>query len=159
MEAAVPASRLGTPIQLLHHRPGAPGLRLGLGPGLWYRQAIHQLQALFADNSFWASGRSATDLRRMLRGSEAAVSAWRGGRLVGFGRATSDGCYRAVLWDVVVARDVEGQGLGRQLVEGLLASQSVAGAERVYLMTTNSVGFYERLGFRQVDSQKLMMLG
>ncbi len=44
-------------------------------------------------------------------------------------------------------------------MEGLLASQSVAGAERVYLMTTNSVGFYERLGFRQVDSQKLMMLG
>jgi N-acetylglutamate synthase-like GNAT family acetyltransferase len=63
-----------------------------------------------------------------------------------------------VLWDVVVARDVEGQGLGRQLVEGLLASPSVAGAERVYLMTTNSVGFYERLGFRLVGSQKLMML-
>jgi len=54
---------------------------------------------------------------------------------------------------------VEGQGLGRQLVEGLLASPSVSGAERVYLMTTNSVGFYERLGFRLVGSQKLMMLG
>jgi len=159
VEVAVPACRLGTPIQLLHHRPGAPGLRWGLGPGLWHRRAIPQLQALFADNSFWASGRSAKDLRRMLRGSEAAVSAWRGGQLVGFGRATSDGCYRAVLWDVVVARDVEGQGLGRQLVEGLLASPSVSGAERVYLMTTNSVGFYERLGFRLVGSQKLMMLG
>jgi len=159
VEVAVPACRLGTPIQLLHHRPSAPGLRWGLGPGLWHRRAISQLQALFADNSFWASGRSVRDLRRMLRGSEAAVSAWRGGRLVGFGRATSDGCYRAVLWDVVVARDVEGQGLGRQLVEGLLASPSVSGAERVYLMTTNSVGFYERLGFRLVGSQKLMMLG
>ena len=94
----------------------------------------------------------------MLRGSEAAVSAWRGERLVGFGRATSDGCYRAVLWDVVVARDEEGQGLGRQLVEGLLAAQPVAQAERVYLMTTNSHGFYERLGFQVVESQKLMLL-
>jgi len=149
---------LGTPIQLLRHRPGAPGLRAGLGPGLRPRRAIRQLQALFADNSFWASGRSARDLRRMLRGSEAAVSAWRGERLVGFGRATSDGCYRAVLWDVVVARDEEGQGLGRQLVEGLLAAQPVAQAERVYLMTTNSHGFYERLGFQVVESQKLMLL-
>jgi N-acetylglutamate synthase-like GNAT family acetyltransferase len=59
---------------------------------------------------------------------------------------------------VVVARDLEGQGLGRQLVEALLATPQVSAAERVYLMTTNSHGFYERLGFRVVESQKLMLL-
>ena len=150
---------MGTPIQLIRHRPGAPGLRLGLGPSLRPRQAIHQLQALFADNSFWAAGRDAAGLRRMLRGSEAAVSAWHQGRLVGFGRATSDGRYRAVLWDVVVARDLEGQGLGRGLVEALLAMAPVRAAERVYLMTTNSHGFYERLGFEEVASQRLMRRG
>jgi ribosomal protein S18 acetylase RimI-like enzyme len=150
---------LGTPIQLIRHRPGAPGLRLGLGPGLRPRQAIRQLQALFADNSFWAGGRDGVGVRRMLRGSEAAVSAWQQGRLVGFGRATSDGQYRAVLWDVVVARDLEGQGLGRCLVEALLAMPPVRAAERVYLMTTNSHGFYERLGFEEVASQRLMRLG
>ena len=151
------AGGLGNRIQLLRHRPGAPGLRLGLGPGLRPLGGIRQLQALFADNSFWASGRSASNLRRMLRGSEAVVSAWREGRLVGFGRATSDGCYRAVLWDVVVARDDEGKGLGRQLVSALLETGPVANAERVYLMTTNSQGFYERLGFESVENQKLML--
>jgi len=64
----------------------------------------------------------------MLRGSEAAVSAWQGPRLVGFGRATSDGIFRAVLWDVVVIRDLEGQGLGRRLVETLLMASPVAAA-------------------------------
>jgi N-acetylglutamate synthase-like GNAT family acetyltransferase len=93
----------------------------------------------------------------MLRGSEAAVSAWQGQRLVGFGRATSDGIYRAVLWDVVVIRDQEGQGLGRRLVETLLLAAPVASAERVYLMTTNSKGFYERLGFQEAIKQKLML--
>jgi len=78
---------------------------------------------------------------------------------MGFGRATSDGAFRAVLWDVVVARDLEGQGLGRRLVEALLATPPVASAERVYLMTTNSSGFYERLGFHEVVSQRLMRLG
>jgi ribosomal protein S18 acetylase RimI-like enzyme len=159
LRGAVTTGRLGTPIQILRHRPGAPGLRLGLGLGLRPLRALEQLQRLFEDNSFWASGRSAGDLRRMLRGSEAAVSAWRDGRLVGFGRATSDGAYRAVLWDVVVARDLEGQGLGRRLVETLLAMPPVASAERVYLMTTNSSDFYERLGFREVVSQRLMLLG
>jgi N-acetylglutamate synthase-like GNAT family acetyltransferase len=76
---------------------------------------------------------------------------------VGFGRATSDGIYRAVLWDVVVIHDLEGQGLGRQIVETLLLAAPVASAEKVYLMTTNSQGFYERLGFREAISQKLML--
>ena len=153
---AIPASRLGTPIQLLRHRSGAPGLRLGLGPGLRPRGALSQLQALFVNNGFWAAGRTVAGLRRMLRGSEAVVSAWDGDRLVGFGRATSDGAYRAVLWDVVVAQDVEGQGLGRRLVEALLEIPVVANAERIYLMTTNSKGFYQRLNFREVMDQHLM---
>ena len=41
----------------------------------------------------------------------------------------------------------------------LLAAPPVAAAERVYLMTTNSHGFYERLGFREATSQRLMRLG
>ena len=94
----------------------------------------------------------------MLAGSQAVVSAWRGRRLVGFGRATSDGVFRAVLWDVVVADDEQGQGLGRQLVEALLASRKLNGVERVYLMTTNSTGFYKRLGFEVITNQKLMIL-
>ncbi len=158
LRRAVTAGRLGTPIQILRHRPGALGLRLGLGPGLRPRRALQQLQRLFRDNSFWASDRATGDLQRMLRGSEAAVSLWQDGCMVGFGRATSDGVYRAVLWDVVVARHREGQGLGRRLVEALLATPPVKSAERVYLMTTNSSGFYECLGFREVVSQKLMRL-
>ena len=94
----------------------------------------------------------------MLAGSQAVVSAWRGRRLVGFGRATSDGVFRAVLWDVVVADDEQGQGLGRQLVQALLASRKLNGVERVYLMTTNSTCFYKRLGFEMITNQKLMIL-
>ena len=148
---------MGTPIQIVRHRPGALGLRLGFGPGLRPRRALRQLQALFADNTFWAAGRSQASLARMLRGSEAVVSAWQRGQLVGFGRATSDGAYRAVLWDVVIAQGIEGQGLGRRVVESLLTSPALGSVERIYLMTTKSKGFYERLGFREVNSQWLML--
>jgi N-acetylglutamate synthase-like GNAT family acetyltransferase len=93
----------------------------------------------------------------MLQRSDAVVSAWCGSRLVGFGRAMSDGKYRAVLWDVVVAEEHRGQGIGRRIVEALLANPVVARAERVYLMTTKGSGFYERLGFHKVESQELML--
>ena len=137
-------------IRLIRHRAG--GLRLRRGPG-----QLQQLQALLDGHSFWAQGRSPQQLRRMLAASQAVVSAWRGDQLVGFGRATSDGVFRAVLWDVVVAGEEQGQGLGRQVVEALLAAPALTGVERVYLMTTNSAGFYTQLGFEAINSQRLML--
>lgn len=121
------------------------------------RWRLAALSALLDGHSFWATGRQRSQLGRMLRGSQVVVSAWQGSHLVGFGRATSDGVFRAVLWDVVVAADHQGRGLGRRIVEELLASPPVAAAERVYLMTTSGEGFYERLGFSRVDSQRLML--
>ena len=138
------------PIQLIRHRSGA--WRLRRTPG-----HLRQLQGLLDEHSFWASGRSQRELSRMLAGSQAAVSAWKGSRLVGFGRATSDGVFRAALWDVVVASDHQGQGLGRCLVEALLQAPALVTVERVYLMTTNGAGFYEQLGFTTVENQRLML--
>ena len=147
-------------ICLLIHAPGAPGLRwLGLGPGLRPSRGLWKLQRLLDQHTFWAQGRSLQDLRRMLAGSAAVVSLWRGRRLVGFARASSDGVFRAVLWDVVIPEDLQGKGLGRQLVEALLNTPPLQGVERVYLMTTNSAGFYEQLGFQRVEGQQLLLRG
>ena len=137
-------------IRLVQHRRGAPGLRLLPG-------RLEQLRRLFEEHSFWAHARSRPQLAAMLRGSQAAVSAWQGRRMVGFGRATSDGVFRAVLWDVVVASPQQGQGLGRRLVAELLRTPAVRGVERVYLMTTNSAGFYRRLGFDSTHRQHLLV--
>ena len=123
-----------------------------------WRLPLPALQELLERHSFWAQGRSPAELRRMLQGSQAVVSAWRDGALVGFGRASSDGVFRAVLWDVVVAVDHQGQGLGRRIVEALLAAPAVRRAERVYLMTSRSAGFYHKLGFHEGHGQRLLRL-
>jgi len=148
------------PPTLLLHAVGAPGLRwFGLGPGLRPSRGLWKLQRLFNKHAFWAQGRSIPELRRMLAGSTVVVSLWQDKRLVGFGRASSDGIYRAVLWDVVIPEDLQGQGLGRQLVEALLNRPQLRGVERIYLMTTNSAGFYEQLGFQRVEGQQLLLRG
>ena len=145
-------------IHLVEHAPGAPGLRLmGLGPNLRPTRGLLKLRRLLNKHALWARGRSPRQLRQMLKGSQVIVSLWRGKRMVGFGRASSDGIYRAVLWDVVVAGDLQGRGLGRRVVEALLASPKLRKVERVYLMTTNSNGFYEQMGFDTVTSQHLLI--
>jgi ribosomal protein S18 acetylase RimI-like enzyme len=147
-----------SPIELVRHSPGAPGLRwFGLGPDLRPCRGLLKLQRLLDRHAFWARGRSFTQLRRLLLGSDAVVSVWRGKRLVGFGRASSDGYSRAVLWDVVVAGDLRGHGLGRRVIQELLHAPGVAGVERVYLMTTNSAGFYRQLGFCDANPQQLLV--
>jgi ribosomal protein S18 acetylase RimI-like enzyme len=146
--AAGPESHANAATKLVRH--GRLPLRLLL--------AINQVRKLFDSHSFWAQGRSRRALVRMLLGSCSVVSAWQGGRLVGIGRATSDGVFRAVLWDVVVAEEHQGRGLGRRIVQALLAFPPVAASERVYLMTTNSSGFYERLGFSGEHGQQLLVL-
>ena len=145
-------------IRLVQHAPGAPGLRfLGLGPGLSPTRGLLKLRLLFKKHAFWAETRTSKDLKAMLAGSTVVVSLWRGKRMVGFGRATSDGIHRAVLWDVVVAGDLQGRGLGRRVVEALLNAKAIRNAERVYLMTTNSSGFYQQLGFNPAEPQHLLI--
>lgn len=145
-------------IKLVIHAKGAPGLRLlGLGPNFMPRKGLLKLQQLLNKHAFWAKGRSERKLRRLLAGSTVVVSLWHNQEMIGFGRATSDGICRAVLWDVVVNGNLQGQGLGTKVVEALISTPSIKNAERIYLMTTNRSDFYLQLGFKNEGCQTLLV--
>ncbi|MGE0254255.1 MAG: GNAT family N-acetyltransferase [Alphaproteobacteria bacterium] len=85
------------------------------------------------------------------RASYTCVFAWDGPHLVGAARATSDGVFYATIFDVAVTPERQGEGIGRMLVEHLLA---VLPVERVFLThTAGKAGFYARMGFlRQTNA-------
>ncbi len=118
---------------------------------------VLQLQALFRLGAFWAQERRLEDLVVAIAHSTPVVTVWDGDKLIGFSRATSDWVYRATIWDVVIHPDYRGQGIGRQLVQTVLAHPAVNRVERVYLMTTHQQSFYERIGF-QVNNTTTMVL-
>ena len=72
---------------------------------------------------------------------------------MGFGRAHSDGLYRAVYGNVVVAGDLQRRGLGRQVVETLLNDSQLLKTEWTYLMTSNSAGFYKQLSLKVANNK------
>lgn len=145
-------------IKVIRHGKGAPGLRLiGLAGGLLPNQGLRKLQHLLNHHTFWAQKRSIKGLQKMLKESSVVVSVWNHESIVGFGRASSDGLYRAVLWDVVVSKNYQGLGIGSIIVNTLMQSECIRSVERVYVMTTNSSGFYERLGLLGCESQVLMV--
>jgi N-acetylglutamate synthase-like GNAT family acetyltransferase len=143
---------------LIKHAPGAPGLRnFGLGPNLFPAKGLLKLQLLLNKYTFWASKRSRSELKTMLKNSSVVVSVWEDNDLIGFGRATSDGIFRSVIWDVVVANNVQGNGYGRRIINEIINSPMIKKSEKIYLMTTHRSEFYKQLGFQVNSSQKLMI--
>jgi ribosomal protein S18 acetylase RimI-like enzyme len=118
---------------------------------------LYQLQELLNISAFWAKGRSIEDLGIAIANSEPVITIWDLEQLIGFGRGTSDGIYRATIWDVVIHPDYRGAGLGSKLVETILSHPRVRWVERVYLMTTHQQQFYEKIGF-QSNSTTTMVL-
>tara|TARA_Y100001968_G_scaffold292902_1_gene298497 strand:- start:76 stop:549 length:474 start_codon:yes stop_codon:yes gene_type:complete len=146
-------------ISLIKHASSAPGLRLfGLGPGFRPIKGLEKLQVLFNQNTEWAKDRTINQIKRMLSNSNVIITLWNKSDLVGFGRATTDQVYRAVLWDIIVSKDVQRIGLGKFIVEELLKDNKINSAEKIYLMTTDRKDFYQQLGFKVNINQYLMVL-
>ncbi len=119
---------------------------------------LEQLRHLFNHSAFWAADRRFEDLAKAISYSCPVVTAWHGDHLIGFARATSDGVYRATIWDVVIHDDYQGAGFGRKLVETVLSHPHVSTVERVYLMTTNQKHFYKRVGFAENETTTMVLL-
>ncbi len=104
-----------------------------------------QLLTLF-QQAPWAKGRTLEDAREMLRHTDLALCAWDGDQLVGFGRVLTDFVYRATIWDVIVDKAYQSQGIGTEIVQRILHHPKLKKVELFWLCTRRP-GFYEKLGF------------
>lgn len=118
---------------------------------------LHQLKSLCELSAFWAADRSLEDWKIAIEYSDPTISVWDGDRLIGFARATSDGIFRATIWDVVVHPEFRGVGLGSKMVETLLSHPRMSRVERVYLMTTHKQRFYQRIGFQENSTTTMVL--
>jgi len=149
---------LNRDITLIKHIKGAPGLRfLGIGPRFLPCRGLYKLKILLDKNTSWALNRTIKDLKHCLANSDVIVSLWSNNKILGFGRALSDGIYRSVLWDIVIDHHYQGKGYGKLIVNSLLESKNIKQSEKVYLMTSNQKDFYCQVGFEEVLSQNLLI--
>tara|TARA_Y100000994_G_scaffold136202_1_gene111533 strand:- start:495 stop:959 length:465 start_codon:yes stop_codon:yes gene_type:complete len=142
---------------VINHAPGSPGLRLmGLGPKLSPVHGLIKLQKLLNDNTSWAKERNNKQIKNMLSNSQVIISVWKYKNLIGFGRATSDGTFRAVLWDIVVEKNYQHLGIGSRIVNSILRHPKIRNVEKIYSMTTHCEEFYSKMGFMKEKNQILM---
>jgi len=124
----------------------------------------------FLERSYWANTRPNEVIARTLETSlcfgiyereeaDAAKSqvAPPTGRQVGFARVVTDYATFAWLCDVFVEEEARGQGLGKWLVETVLAHPELQGLRRWMLATADAHELYRQFGFRELPAPERWM--
>ena len=91
-----------------------------------------------------------------------AVSAFDGERLVGFGRVVSDGVLHAMIYEMIVLPEYQGQGIGKQILQLLVQRCLDANIRDTQLFCARGKrSFYERFGFaaRPDDAPGMQYVG
>lgn len=106
-----------------------------------------QLHALY-QNEWWSAGRTREETARVLKGSDLTLGLVEQGTLVGFARVLTDGVFKALIFDVIVAPEQRGTDLGRRLIDTIIAHPKLSGVKHFELYCRpGMVPFYEKWGF------------
>lgn len=116
--------------------------------------AVHE----FIARSYWAEGIPRDLLARAIAGS-IPFSLFDGQSQVGFARVVTDRATFAYLADVYVLETYRGQGLGRWLIETVMAHPELQGLRNFMLATRDAHFLYERVGFTPLrDPERVMQI-
>src|ERR1043166_5030207 len=109
---------------------------------------LEQLCDLY-QSEWWGRGRNLKDVRRAIERSDVVCAFCDpDGRLVAFARVLTDFVYKAVIFDVIVAREDRELGLGRRLLEAILFHPALLFVEHIELYCRPElVPFYKKWGF------------
>ncbi|HEX7797767.1 MAG TPA: GNAT family N-acetyltransferase [Vicinamibacterales bacterium] len=115
-------------------------------------QDHRQVRQLLIDTG-WEQRVSGPDrFERMIRGANRTIVALENSRVVGFARALFDNASNGYISTVAVAADRRGRGIGRILVQKLMAVDDPEKITWVLRAGRGSVPFWEKMGFSKSDT-------
>jgi len=115
-----------------------------------YGASAAELCSLYREYEWWAD-REEADVRRALRNTDETVLLRSAGEPVAAARVLTDYTFYAMVYDVIVAEDVRGNGVGRELVEAVRDHPRLGDVTLSLLAREGLVSFYESCGFRVAD--------
>ncbi|HBA59419.1 MAG TPA: N-acetyltransferase [Elusimicrobia bacterium] len=119
---------------------------------------LKRIITLYRAQGWWDRSDTPRKLARLIKGSQCFLLAERDGRLIGMGRAISDGVSDAYIQDVAVLKEERGSGAGSALIKALVKHLKASGIKWIGLIAQdNSHPFYARLGFSPLEQARPML--
>ena len=110
----------------------------------------------FLQKSYWAGNVSEDVVRRSIENS-LCFGVYDRQSQVGFARVITDRATFAYLADVFIIEQHRGRGLGKWLVETVLAHPELDGLRRWVLVTRDAHDLYRQSGFRELQNPERFM--
>jgi GNAT superfamily N-acetyltransferase len=110
------------------------------------RKVDRKAVAEFLASSYWAKDIPLATVEKSIEGS-LCFALLDAGRLIGFARVISDRATIAYLGDVFVLPEFRGKGLGKWLVQCVMAHPELKGLRRWILVTKDAHELYRPAGF------------
>lgn len=120
------------------------------------RLDIDLIHAFLSEESYWVRGIHRELVERSIAGS-ICFGVYADGRQLGFARVVTDGAGFAYLADVFVVRSARGRGLGKRLVEFVMAHPDLQRIRRFLLATQDAHGLYAQYGFAPLAAPERFM--
>ena len=93
---------------------------------------------------------SCEELYIALKNSWYCISVFDKNKLIGFGRIICDGVVHALILDVIIYPDRQGEGIGTEIMHKLISKCKKHKIRDIQLFSAkNKAGFYEKLGFEK----------
>ncbi|EAR08719.1 acetyltransferase, GNAT family protein [Reinekea sp. MED297] len=111
-------------------------------------------------DSYWAANIPLETLQTSIDHS-LCYGVYQGGEQVAFARVITDQATFAYLADVFVIAERQGEGIGKALVQYILADDRMAAVRRFCLATRDAHSLYESFGFKRftdVDKDRFMQI-
>jgi GNAT superfamily N-acetyltransferase len=110
----------------------------------------------FLTESYWARGIPRDLLERAIGRSLSFGLYAPDGSQAGYARVVTDGATFAWIGDLFVVEAHRRRGLGKWLVETVLAHPDLSDPRKVVLATADAHGLYRRFGFEAADPERMM---
>ena len=104
------------------------------------------IQRFLSEESYWAKNRTPEQTRTAIEHS-ICFGLYHNDAQIGFARVVTDRATFAYLGDVFVLDEYRGRGLGKWLMETIVAHPELQGLRRWVLATRDAHGLYEQFGF------------
>lgn len=117
-----------------------------------------QVHAWLSEQAYWAKGRAREVQDAAIDGSR-NYSVWSAeGAQVAYARVVTDSATFAWLCDVFVEESARGHGVGKMLVEGVIADLQPLPVTRILLATADAHGLYAQYGFAPSEDPNRYMI-
>src|SRR5450755_4168470 len=111
----------------------------------------------FLSQSYWSPGINIQVVKKAMEGS-LCFGIYDSDQQIGYARMITDKATFAYMADVFIDENYRGKGLGKWLVEMILAHPGLQGLRRILLATKDAHKLYEQCGFTSINNPERYMV-